>query len=201
MAEINIEKKKPIWPWILLGLLLAAIVLFFVLSDNDEQSEQASDEPVIEETSSQDEQEKRKMTSLSTFIKTVEEEDGKMGIDHVYTHRALTQMTEAMRAVAEQQNIDINADLDILVNRADSVKQDPLELTHANSIKKAFETANAAFATLAQQAQAENVEEGVEHLETHTENLELDKPTLEQRQEVKGYFDKAAEILQKISNS
>jgi hypothetical protein len=35
MAEIKIEKKKPVWPWIVAILLVAALVYFVFLRDND----------------------------------------------------------------------------------------------------------------------------------------------------------------------
>ncbi|WP_194139158.1 hypothetical protein [Flavobacterium hungaricum] len=34
MAEIKIEKKKPIWPWIIVLLLIAAVVYFVYFRDN-----------------------------------------------------------------------------------------------------------------------------------------------------------------------
>ncbi|MBK0368263.1 hypothetical protein [Flavobacterium agrisoli] len=39
MAEIKIEKKKPIWPWIALILIIGALVCFMLVGDNDTQSE------------------------------------------------------------------------------------------------------------------------------------------------------------------
>ncbi|WP_165571365.1 hypothetical protein [Flavobacterium reichenbachii] len=35
MAEIKIEKKKPIWPWIVAVLLIAALVYFVFFRNND----------------------------------------------------------------------------------------------------------------------------------------------------------------------
>ncbi|UJH91998.1 hypothetical protein LZ575_05060 [Antarcticibacterium sp. 1MA-6-2] len=37
MAEIKIEKKKPVWPWILLALIILGIILYFVFADNDNE--------------------------------------------------------------------------------------------------------------------------------------------------------------------
>lgn len=35
MAEIRIKKKSPVWPWILLGLIvLAALAYYFMTSDS-----------------------------------------------------------------------------------------------------------------------------------------------------------------------
>nr|WP_315154023.1 hypothetical protein [uncultured Flavobacterium sp.] len=39
MAEIKIEKKKPVWPWIAAGLIIAALLYFLLLSSTETQSE------------------------------------------------------------------------------------------------------------------------------------------------------------------
>nr|WP_294929396.1 hypothetical protein [uncultured Flavobacterium sp.] len=39
MAEIKIEKRKPIWPWIVVVLIIAALLYFVFLKDNDIQNE------------------------------------------------------------------------------------------------------------------------------------------------------------------
>ncbi|WP_347049338.1 hypothetical protein [Flavobacterium olei] len=39
MAEIKIEKKKPVWPWIVAVLLIAALVYYVFLRDTDSQVE------------------------------------------------------------------------------------------------------------------------------------------------------------------
>lgn len=38
MAEIKIEKKKPVWPWIVAALLIAALVYFVFLKDDQVQT-------------------------------------------------------------------------------------------------------------------------------------------------------------------
>jgi hypothetical protein len=35
MAEIKIEKKKPIWPWIVILLILGALVYYIFLRDHE----------------------------------------------------------------------------------------------------------------------------------------------------------------------
>ncbi|MBF4494244.1 hypothetical protein IRZ83_13340 [Flavobacterium sp. JLP] len=39
MAEIKIEKKKAVWPWIVVVLLISALVYYIFLRDNDTQGE------------------------------------------------------------------------------------------------------------------------------------------------------------------
>ncbi|MBS7233707.1 hypothetical protein KHA90_22075 [Flavobacterium psychroterrae] len=49
MAEIKIEKKKPIWPWIALLLIIGAVVYYIYFTDH-ETTNQSNTE--IENTSS-----------------------------------------------------------------------------------------------------------------------------------------------------
>lgn len=44
MAEIKIEKKKPVWPWILLGLIILGVILYFLLADNDDSMDDMEDD-------------------------------------------------------------------------------------------------------------------------------------------------------------
>ncbi|SDZ67417.1 hypothetical protein SAMN05444397_1206 [Flavobacterium aquidurense] len=39
MAEIKIEKKKPIWPWIAALLIIGAIVYYIFVMDHEVHSE------------------------------------------------------------------------------------------------------------------------------------------------------------------
>lgn len=54
MAEIKIEKKKPIWPWILLFLGVLALIYFLVIKDTENDPLNETADPVdieIEDTS------------------------------------------------------------------------------------------------------------------------------------------------------
>ncbi|MFH6991039.1 hypothetical protein [Flavobacterium sp. FlaQc-48] len=51
MAEIKIEKKKAIWPWIVVVLLISAIIYYIFLRDNEAQSGRSVE---IENTTSTD---------------------------------------------------------------------------------------------------------------------------------------------------
>lgn len=39
MAEIKIEKKKPIWPWIAALLIIGALIYYIYVKDHDAHSE------------------------------------------------------------------------------------------------------------------------------------------------------------------
>lgn len=38
MAEIKIEKKSPIWPWILLGAIIVGVLIYVFASGNDDDN-------------------------------------------------------------------------------------------------------------------------------------------------------------------
>jgi hypothetical protein len=51
MAEIKIEKKKPVWPWIVAVLLIAALIYYVFLRDHEVTTENGVQ---IENTTSTD---------------------------------------------------------------------------------------------------------------------------------------------------
>ncbi len=51
MAEIKIEKKKPIWPWVVAALLIVTLIYFIFLNDNEVQVQNSTE---IENTTSVD---------------------------------------------------------------------------------------------------------------------------------------------------
>ena len=53
MADIRIEKKKPVWPWLILIIILAVIVfLYFYGSMDTEESDDLENSEIEEVTSS-----------------------------------------------------------------------------------------------------------------------------------------------------
>jgi hypothetical protein len=43
MAEIKIEKKKPVWPWIIAVVLVAVLIYFVFLRDNAVQVQNSTE--------------------------------------------------------------------------------------------------------------------------------------------------------------
>tara|TARA_R100000935_G_C2807100_1_gene153230 strand:- start:224 stop:427 length:204 start_codon:yes stop_codon:yes gene_type:complete len=48
MAEIKIEKKKPVWPWILVGLIILGVIFFLVFANEDEDEFDTDDTEIKE---------------------------------------------------------------------------------------------------------------------------------------------------------
>lgn len=69
MAEIKIEKKKPVWPWVLLILGLAVLVYFLFFRDKETENEIIDE---VEETTSVTNQKETRATA--SFFAVLQEQ-------------------------------------------------------------------------------------------------------------------------------
>lgn len=50
MADIRIEKKRPVWPWILLIIILAVVVFLYLYGSMDSEEKDEKDTEIEEVT-------------------------------------------------------------------------------------------------------------------------------------------------------
>ncbi|MGB3466666.1 MAG: hypothetical protein WBA74_15400 [Cyclobacteriaceae bacterium] len=202
MAEIKIEKKKPVWPWILLALLIVAAVAYFVLDDDDAENRvtDIEDTEQVEKVSA-DISDRKTMAyeSSNEFSQYVANEDGKMGLDHVYTHKAFEKLIDAIKEVADNNDYDITVDLQKATDLSDQIKKDPMSLKHANMIKSGFMITSKALENI-KNAKYSDAEMSIDELKTIASQLNVDEPTLDQKTVVKSYFDTSAEVIKEMNN-
>ncbi len=198
MAEIEIEKKKTIWPWILVALLILAVILYFWVyaDDNDdlETNEEITTEQVMEEemNDASDMNETADMAALQEYSSYIDNPD--MGLDHEYANGAITELIDATRAVAESNNVNIDAELAEAQDKAQMITEDPMQLTHANKIKSSGETILAALQKV-QSQKFPDLNEEYTAVEEALAKIKPDQPTLDQKDAVKSFFEKAEELL------
>jgi len=196
MAEIKIEKKKPIWPWILLAILILAAILYFVFADNydDDIDDDVSTEQVMEDQS--DDLDAVAVAQYDTAVNKYTSyigDETRMGIDHEYSKGALTLLIDAVQAKADVLDVDVTADLALARERANEVMEDPYEVDHANLIKKSGEIITRALGTL-QKAKFPNLTNELSAVEQNLAAISKDEQTLNQKSDVNTFF-KAAETL------
>ncbi|WP_194851707.1 hypothetical protein [Nonlabens antarcticus] len=206
MAEIKIEKKKPIWPWILLAAIVLAIILYFVFLNNDDD---ATDDDITTEQVMEDDamdvdngdmntdamaSYDAALTKYSNFIGTT----GEMGIDHEYSHTALALLASAVEAKADVLNVDVSADLDQVRKNADAITKQPYELNHADLIKEAGESITRALETI-QTDKYPNLSDELAQVEKDVANIEKEKRTLKQKGTVNGFYQAAEDLLNKMN--
>lgn len=200
MAEIKIEKKKLAWPWLLAVLVIALLLVgFLVFRDLFVNPEAVTEVDVITNTTETDYLETNENNdTVATYINFVENSKEKMSLDHAYTNEALSKLIEATNAIANEVEYDIQADLEKVKEYANMISKDPFETTHADNIRKAADI----ITNVLQNIQKEKYPGLVDNISVVKSASTSIKPgilTLNQKDEVKNYFAKTAELLQKMN--
>ena len=195
MAEIKVEKKSPMWPWILLVIIVLGIIAFFVFRDNGEV-DLVEDTPIPAEE--EPDREPINNQTVASYVNFVQEQDPEMGLDHNYTNEALKRLTDATEAMADEVDVDIERDLSIARENARAITEDPFETTHANKIRMATDKLSDALQTI-QQEEFPDLSNEATQVRNASANIDPEQLTLDQRDEVKSFFDQAASLLERMN--
>lgn len=200
MAEIKIEQKKLVWPWIIVGLVIAAlIVYFFVFRDDNKNTEAISEADYVTNTNEPDRiGEKENKGAVAVYVSFLENNKDKMSLDHSYTSEALLKLIEATNAKANELGYDVQADIGKAKEYAKMITEDSFETTHADNIKKADDILTTVLQNI-QKANYPDLTTEVEELKRASESIKPGVLTLEQKDAVKNYFAKASDLLQKMN--
>ncbi len=204
MAEIKVEKKKPIWPWIIAALIILAILYFLFAGGDDEiDVEETYDEQVMENDALEEEEVETAQyantagDTTSQYLSYIGDQS-KMGIDHEYTNNALIQLMNAVQSKANQFNVNIEADMQQVRQAAEMVTKDPMSLKHADKIKSAGTKIANALETI-QKEKFPDMSSDVQEVKTAVEKIQPAVPTLDQKDAVNSFYKEAGDVLQKMS--
>ncbi|MFT6826813.1 MAG: hypothetical protein ACJAS1_006468 [Oleiphilaceae bacterium] len=200
MAEIKIEQKKQVWPWLLAVLVIAALLVYFlVFPDNGKNTEAETEADNITNTN---EPEligvNENNGTVAAYVSFVNNDTNKMSLDHAYTNEALLKLVEATNAIANEVEYDVQADLEKVKEYAKMISSDPFETTHADNIRKADDILTQVLQNI-QKAKYPGLADEVSVLKNASESIKLGILTLDQKDAVKNYFAKAADLLQKMN--
>lgn len=199
MAEIKIEKKKPIWPWILALLVIALLVYFFILKDTTTvtNTTTTTKDTVVEQPEMRTE-ETENLTAVETYVAFVKNDDGNMTLSHEYSNEALTKLINATEEVASKNNFDSKIDVDNARKCADEITQDPEKTNHADNIKKATDMISTVLQNL-QKEKFADLKSEASQLKMSSDAINVKELALNQKAKIKGFFDEAAKLLQKMN--
>jgi hypothetical protein len=212
MVEIKIEKKKLLWPWILLGLGVIAVLIYFLTFDdyNGQTNEVPKTSKLIgtKETDIISERIVTKETDLinvkennntvEAYINFVEISKNRMSLDHAYTNEALSKLIKATNAMAGEVGYDVRAYLEKVMEYAEKITKDPFNTTHADNIRKADDILTTVLENI-QKAKYPGLKNEVLKLKIVSESIKPGVLTLDQKDEVKTFFSKAADLLDKMN--
>jgi hypothetical protein len=200
MAEIKIEQKKQLWPWVLACLVIAVFLLYFlVFRDNGENTEVVIEAESITNTNEIDLLAiKENNGTVAVYVNFIENNKEQMSLDHVYTNEALLTLIEATNAMANEVGYDVQADIEKVKEYAKMISSDPFETTHADNIRNADDILTNILQNI-QKAKYPSLADEVAALKIASESIKLGVLTLDQKEAVKNYFAKAADLLQKMN--
>ena len=200
MAEIKIEQKKQIWPWLLVGLVIAALLVYFlVFSENGKITEAVTEADYNTNTNEPDLiGVHENNATVAAYVNFVENSEEKMNLDHAYTNEALLKLIEATNAMANEVGYEVRADLDKAKEYANMITKDPFETSHADNIRKANDILTNVLQNI-QKAKYPGLANEVEELRSASESIKPGVLALEQKDAVKNYFAKASDLLKKMN--
>ena len=216
MAEIKIEKKQPVWPWILLGLIILGVILYFLLADNntDDMDDMEDDIESVDTTyqTSQagdrststwpdDENKTPSPTANNESVNTYLSHVGntsRMGVEHEYTNNALLHLINAVDYKAQEQNVNIQTDLTEIRNDARAITQNPQATNHAGHIRTTATKLAVAMEKI-QKEKFPNLSQDITDVKTAAEGIDTSALTLDQKDKINLFFNEAADVLRKMS--
>lgn len=202
MAEIKIEQRKQIWPWLLLGLAIIALLIYFLGFRNNGKTtdtEAEDDTDYITATDPIDLVDiKENNSTVVAYVDFVENSKVKMDLDHAYTNEALLKLIDATNAIAEEVDYEVKADLGKAKDYANMITKDPFDTTHADNIRKADDIIVNVLQNI-QKAKYPSLANEVNELKNAATSIKPEVLTLDQKEAVKNFFAKASDLLQKMN--
>lgn len=206
MAEIKIERKTPIIPW-LLGLLLLLFVVGGVYLafnyGNTAEEEAIADEVTMDEIIPNETEviETNNLPeAVNDFILFANEEkqyaNGEMEIHHQYTSDAIRKMADALVAIADKKGMADQMNVQELSKKlnadADAIQKNWKSTDHADYIKQAFLQVSGAVNQLSDGSSNES-------LKKEANDIDVNKLTLDQKADVKDFIDKTASVMKQLA--
>lgn len=192
MAIIKIEKKKTMWLWILLVVAIIAIIFYFL--STEKIKEEKTEEPKTVNLLNV----KENNRTVADFINFVDNDLNKMSMDHKYSHDALIKLADATQAMANEINYVIMDDLSKVKEYAVMITKDSLADTHANNIRSAADILTNALQIMQLSKYPDLSNESTE-LSVSKNSINPNVHALNQRDAVKLFFNKAANLLRKMN--
>lgn len=211
MAQIRIEEDKStnFLPWIL-GLLLLGVIAwagFAFLDDEDNDGALLDAEemnaPVAEMATEISGQPDGTYTELSDeyddanlvkFMDYTTDMTGEMGLDHEFSHNALTYLASAAEDLAEGWNVDITDNTMRAKELADGITVDPYATNHAEMIRMAAINITETLENINNSVKGDAAMP-LSKLRKEAQAINGETLTLNQKEDVRSFFSAAREVI------
>ncbi len=215
MAEIKIEKKKPIWPWIILAIVLVAIIYFiYAYGDNDDYSDDANTDDVENIDSISDSDSTSWDTNTTAYddsyatrdLTEVMRDSSRIGTDSTFTNRALYNLAERTLNIAKNHNIGSSSAVNDLeqytMKNGNSGTQTAQHSKASNSSQK-FKTVSNNIVKVIESLEANHVtrmQQKMEALKSSASHINGGTDLSKQQNALQTFFRKAHELLNNLNS-
>ncbi|PKQ45054.1 hypothetical protein [Confluentibacter flavum] len=211
MAEIKIEKKSPIWPWILLVIAVIAIVAYFVYnSDNDDDTiydNDMNDERMDTNSNTYEDgyQSTAPYTSSTSAIQEFENsvtDSTRIGTDSTYTKTAIINLAKVVSMKADELNLQPSIALENLryySNRRDGMTNS--ELPESSDVINFKTVSNDIVAVLEilQTNSYPSLQDEIAELKQTSNKIDNSIATKEQQSTIQTFFTKARKVVNNMN--
>ena len=217
MAEIKIEKKKPVWPWVLLIVILLAIAAFIIYQNqasddfnedfddeySDAEIENNEDDTVyqdnaIYDTIRNDEYGTAAMTALMESMR----DSTRFGTDSTYTKNALKSLAQLTVSKAEAYNLESSAALTNLQQYAESNVSSESRMDKNNQLQTQLKKVTDEVVQVIQQLQPKTniAAETVNSLKSTANKISATTALSKQQATLQTFFRQAHDILHDLQS-
>ncbi|ELR72767.1 hypothetical protein C900_01146 [Fulvivirga imtechensis AK7] len=201
MAEIDIEKKKsPIWPWLLLGVLVIA-ALIVLIDDNDDVKRDQVVTQTQEVETAEENNFARQNGEVQAYVSYIEKNGREVGLKHKYSSSALTRLAAALETVASNYD-DIEAQniIEELKKSADELTQNRDSDKHADIMARAFNNAADVMKEI-QQKKYPGLEKEIEEVKQAAQAMDPRAMATEQNEKIHKFFTESADALRAMTEN
>ncbi|MFN6945454.1 MAG: hypothetical protein ACK4ND_10940 [Cytophagaceae bacterium] len=197
MADIRIQKKRPIWPWV--AMVIAGIFIIWIIVrvfDREQRMANIEDPAPADEHALHEPFVPEEVQAFLTFVQ--EKEAGQdMGPVHAYTANGIKHLTNAMEALSRSANVEgisYGERRRQLYRRANFLQEDPAALTHSDTLRRALLNASAWMEHM-QRQRFPGREYEVSRVRAAAEAVEPEQTLLDQRDQIDSFFYRAGEAI------
>ena len=214
MAEINLEKKRSrTGLWIVAVLLLLALGAWWASrSDLPGDSIAGAADSLMEGAANTVSEAAGAVTgdsagtarlpaNVQSYLRWTDERrtDTAMSLDHRYTANGIRQLAAALQDIATTgQGARVSDELRTLRSRADTLEQNPTSTAHAGQVRAIFRSLGGLMAAM-QQERFPALGEEATAVTRAAEAVRADRQLLQQRSEVKEFFDRSANVVRRMA--
>ena len=212
MAEIKIEKKKPVWPWILLAIIILAVIAYFVLADEetDDYTDDVNTQEMgtgnnvrDDETENNIGYENGAASTKGTIAYTEAMSDStRIATDSLYTKTALYNLSRAVAAKASQNGVNSEELKELIIYNSKMPNASRVNETESGMMSEDFKNLSDNIVIVLDSIQNKNypsLETELNDLKETSADITTTAAVGDQKNTLRAYFRKANNVLNKMN--